>query len=72
MADKSLECRGFDKFKGKTVKKVDARAINDVTFHFTDGSLISINADERVSGFSVIIAGPVVYPKKKVDKPTAK
>lgn len=46
--------RGFDKFIGKTIRKIDASSINVVHFEFTDGVIFSIDAEETHYGIPVV------------------
>lgn len=49
--------RGFSSFIGKTVKDVDATAINVVRILFTDGTVKEIWAEDRIEcGIEVITA----------------
>ena len=50
------DSRGFDAFEGKTVKAIDAEAINVVKVFFTDGTYCEIWAEERHYDIEVITA----------------
>jgi hypothetical protein len=53
---KHTKSRGFSQFKGLTIESVDATAVNNVNFTFTNGQTVSINCDNQVIGIGVIQA----------------
>lgn len=47
---------GFNKIVGKTVSFVDTTSINVVHIHFTDGSIVSVDAEQSHYQIPVINA----------------
>lgn len=45
MSHRPLRCRDFE---GKTIQKVDVRAVNIIRFYFTDGTALAIEAEGHV------------------------
>lgn len=46
--------RGFDKFVGETIVKVDCSCINVIHFHTESGKVISVDAEEKHCTIPVI------------------
>ena len=44
-------------FKGKTVKSIDAFAINSVTFFFTDGTSVDLDTENVGYGIYGVVVG---------------
>ena len=55
--------RGFEKLIGKTIKKIDARAINCVYVECTDDSVFEINAEESYLRIPIIALDKLLTPK---------
>lgn len=51
--------RGFKNLVGETIVKVDATAINIVTFLTASGKIVEINGDEQHCGIAVLRADDV-------------
>jgi hypothetical protein len=52
--DMDTRQKNFKQFEGKTIKSVNAEAINSVVFTTTDGEEITLNADYLHHGIPVI------------------
>ena len=48
------DSRGFEKFVGKTIVSVDSSSINVVHFTFSDGTVVSVDAEESHYGIPIL------------------
>lgn len=56
-------------FEGKTVAKIDCRAINIFRFYFTDGTALAIEVDAvGLNVYGMVACDVCVAPKKKRKK----
>ncbi len=76
---KHNKSRGFNQFKGLTIKSVDTTSVNNVEFIFTNGQTISISREqvgiiraEKIKGFAAtheVIANGKSVKDKTIDYP---
>jgi hypothetical protein len=56
MADETPLADSLDLFLGKTIKKMDASACNNIVFLFTDGSKVALHIEMDAIGLPDVLA----------------